>query len=114
MTWVRYPGLPSHPQYELAKHQMDAFGGMITLELKGGHRAGEHLVDRLQRCALAVSLGDVRTLICHPASTTHSHVPAEIRQQIGITDGLVRISVGLEDVEDILADLGQALESCAP
>ena len=114
VTWVRYPGLPSHPQYELAKHQMDAFGGMITLELKGGHRAGEHLVDRLQRCALAVSLGDVRTLICHPASTTHSHVPAEIRQQIGITDGLVRISVGLEDVEDILADLGQALESCAP
>ena len=114
VAWVRYPGLPSHPQYELAEHQMDAFGGMITLELKGGHRAGEHLVDRLQRCALAVSLGDVRTLICHPASTTHSHVPAEIRQQIGITDGLVRISVGLEDVEDILADLGQALESCAP
>ena len=114
VAWVRYPGLPSHPQYELAKHQMDAFGGMITLELKGGRTAGEHLVDRLQRCALAVSLGDVRTLICHPASTTHSHVPAEIRQQIGITDGLVRISVGLEDVEDILADLGQALESCAP
>ncbi|MCG9132544.1 aminotransferase class I/II-fold pyridoxal phosphate-dependent enzyme [Candidatus Poribacteria bacterium] len=114
VTWVRYPGLPSHPQYELAKHQMDAFGGMITLELKGGRRAGEHLVDRLQRCALAVSLGDVRTLICHPASTTHSHVPAEIRQQVGITDGLVRISVGLEDVEDILADLGQALESSTP
>ena len=113
VAWVRYPGLPSHPQYALAKHQMDAFGGMITLELKGGRRAGEHLVDRLQRCALAVSLGDVRTLICHPASTTHSHVPAEIRQQIGITDGLVRISVGLEDVEDILADLRQALESCA-
>ena len=114
VAWVRYPGLTSHPQYELAKHQMDAYGGMITLELKGGRTAGEHLVDRLQRCALAVSLGDVRTLICHPASTTHSHVPAEIRQQIGITDGLVRISVGLEDVEDILADLGQALESCAP
>ena len=114
VAWVRYPGLPSHPQHKLAKHQMDAFGGMITLELKGGHRAGEHLVDRLQRCALAVSLGDVRTLICHPASTTHSHVPAGIRQQIGITAGLVRISVGLEDVEDILADLGQALESCAP
>ena len=114
VAWVRYPGLPSHPQHELAKHQMDAFGGMITLELKGGRAAGEHLVDRLQRCALAVSLGDVRTLICHPASTTHSHVPAEIRQQIGIADGLVRISVGLEDVEDILADLEQALESCAP
>ena len=113
VAWVRYPGLPSHPQHELAKHQMEAFGGMITLELKGGRTAGEHLVDRLQLCSLAVSLGDVRTLICHPASTTHSHVPAEIRQQIGVTDGLVRISVGLEDVEDIIADLEQALGSCA-
>lgn len=113
VAWVRYPGLLSHPQHELAKQQMDVFGGMITLELKGGRVAGEHLVNHLQRCALAVSLGDVRTLICHPASTTHSHVPAEIRQQIGVTDGLVRISVGLEDVEDIIADLEQALESCA-
>ena len=111
IAWVRYPGLPSHPQHELAQQQMEAFGGMITLELKGGRTAGEHLVDRLERCALAVSLGDVRTLICHPASTTHSHVPEEIRQQIGITDGLVRISVGLEDVEDIIADLKQALEA---
>ena len=113
VAWVRYPGLQSHPQHELAQRQMEAFGGMITLELKRGRTAGEHLVDHLQRCALAVSLGDVRTLICHPASTTHSHVPAEIRQQIGITDGLVRISVGLEDIEDILADLEQALETCA-
>lgn len=113
VAWVRYPGLQSHPQHGLAQRQMEAFGGMITLELKGGRTAGEHLVDHLQRCALAVSLGDVRTLICHPASTTHSHVPAEIRQQIGITDGLVRISVGLEDIEDILADLEQALETCA-
>ena len=113
VAWVRYPGLPSHPQHQLAQRQMEAFGGMITLELKGGRTAGEHLVDRLERCALAVSLGDVRTLICHPASTTHSHVPTEIRQQIGITDGLVRISVGLEDIEDILADLEQALETCA-
>ena len=114
VEWVRHPSLPSHPQHELAKRQMDAFGGMITLELKGGRIAGEHLVDHIQLCSLAVSLGDVRTLICHPASTTHSHVPAETRQQIGITDGLVRISVGLEDAEDIIADLGQALEACAP
>ena len=113
VEWVRYPGLRSHPQHELAKQQMEAFGGMITLELKGGRAAGEHLVDHLQRCALAVSLGDVRTLICHPASTTHSHVPAGVRQQIGITDGLVRISVGLEDVGDIIADLNQALEASA-
>lgn len=114
VAWVRYPGLESHPQYELAKHQMNTFGGMITLELKGGRTAGEHLVDHLQLCSLAVSLGDVRTLICHPASTTHSHVPAEIRQRTGITDGLVRISIGLEEVEDIIADLGQALESTTP
>ena len=114
VEWVRHPSLPSHPQHELAKRQMDAFGGMITLELKGGRIAGEHLVDHIQLCSLAVSLGDVRTLICHPASTTHSHVPAEIRQQIGVTDGLVRISIGLEDAADIIADLGQALESCAP
>ena len=114
VAWVRYPGLCSHPQHELAKRQMDAFGGMITLELKGGRGAGENLVDQLQLCSLAVSLGDVRTLICHPASTTHSHVPAEIRHHTGITDGLVRISVGLEDVKDILADLEQALESCTP
>ena len=114
VAWVRYPGLGSHPQHELAKRQMEAFGGMITLELKGGRGAGENLVDQLQLCSLAVSLGDVRTLICHPASTTHSHVPAEIRHRTGITDGLVRISVGLEDVEDVLADLEQALESCTP
>ena len=114
VEWVRHPSLPSHPQHELAKRQMDAFGGMITLELKGGRITGEHLVNHIQLCSLAVSLGDVRTLICHPASTTHSHVPAETRQQIGITEGLVRISVGLEDAEDIITDLGQALESCAP
>ena len=114
VAWVRHPSLTSHPQHELAKRQMDAFGGMITLELKGGRAAGEHLVDHLQLCSLAVSLGDVRTLICHPASTTHSHVPAEIRRRTGITDGLVRISIGLEDVEDIVIDLGQALESCTP
>ena len=110
VTWVRYPGLKSHPQHELAKRQMDTFGGMITLELKGGREAGETLVDKLHICSLAVSLGDVRTLICHPASTTHSHVPTEIRHRTGITDGLVRISVGLEDIEDILTDLAQALK----
>ncbi len=114
VVWVRHPSLTSHPQHELAKRQMDAFGGMITLELKGGRAAGEHLVDHLQLCSLAVSLGDVRTLICHPASTTHSHVPAEIRRRTGITDGLVRVSIGLEDAEDIIADLGQALESYTP
>ena len=114
VAWVRYPGLHSHPQHELAQRQMDGFGGMITLELKGGRSTGEQLVNQLQFCALAVSLGDARTLICHPASTTHSLVPPEIRRQTGITDGLVRISVGLEDAEDIIADLGQALAPHSP
>ena len=109
VVWVRYPGLSSHPQHELAKDQMNGFGGMITMELKGGRAAGEELVNRLQICSLAVSLGDVRTLVCHPASTTHSHVPSEVRQQTGITDGLVRFSIGLEDAEDIIADLEQGL-----
>lgn len=109
VAWVRYPGLESHPQHELAKRQMNGFGGMITMDLKGGRAAGEKLVDRLQICSLAVSLGDVRTLVCHPASTTHSHVPIEVRQQTGITDGLVRLSIGLEDAEDIIADLEQGL-----
>ena len=109
VAWVRYPGLPSHPQHALAKSQMNDFGGMITMELKGGRAAGEQLVNRLQICTLAVSLGDVRTLVCHPASTTHLHVPIEVRQQTGITDGLVRFSIGLEDAEDIISDLDQAL-----
>ena len=110
VAWVRYPGLPSHPQHDLAKRQMNGFGGMITMELKGGRAAGEKLINQLQICAPAVSLGDVRTLVCHPASTTHLHVPIEVRQRTGITDGLVRFSIGLEDTEDIIADLEQALE----
>ncbi|MCG9126288.1 aminotransferase class I/II-fold pyridoxal phosphate-dependent enzyme [Candidatus Poribacteria bacterium] len=111
VEWVRYPGLESHPQHELAKRQMNGFGGMITSSLKGGLSAGETLVNKLQLCSLAVSLGDVRTLVCHPASTTHSHVPTEVRQKTGVTDGLVRFSIGLEDVEDIIADLDQGLEN---
>ena len=106
---VHYPGLPSHPQHALAKRQMNYFGGMISFELKGGITAGEKLVNRVELCALAVSLGDVRTLICHPASTTHSQVSPEARRRAGITDGLVRVSVGLEEVEDIIADLDQTL-----
>jgi methionine-gamma-lyase len=106
---VHYPGLPSHPQHALAKQQMNNFGGMVSFELKGGVEAGEKLVNQVELCALAVSLGDVRTLICHSASTTHLHVSPEARRRAGITDGLVRVSVGLEEVEDIIADLDQAL-----
>ncbi len=109
IAWVRYPGLPSHPQHALAKRQMQSFGGMISFELKDGQQAGKRLLNRIQICSLAVSLGDVRTLICHPASTTHSKVPSEYRVRSGITDGLVRLSVGLEDAADIITDLDRAL-----
>ena len=107
---VMYPGLKSHPQYELAKKQMDGFGGMISFELKGGIEAGKKLLDNLKVAILAVSLGGVETLIEHPASMTHTKVPKEKRLKSGITDGLVRLSVGIEDVEDILDDLKQGFE----
>lgn len=106
---VYYPGLPSHPQHELAKEQMYGFGGMMSFELKGGIEAGKTLMNNVKMISLAVSLGCVDSLIQHPASMTHSPVPKEDRLKAGITDGLVRLSVGIEDVEDIIADLDQAL-----
>ena len=106
---VYYPGLPNHPQHDLAKRQMDGFGGMIALELKGGFDAGIEMMNRLQMICRAVSLGDAETLIQHPASMTHSTYTPEERLEHGISDGLIRLSVGLEDVEDILADLADAL-----
>ena len=107
---VNYPGLPSHPQHALAKRQMTGgFGGMVCFDLKGGVDAGARLMNAVRLCSLAVSLGDVRTLITHPASTTHSVVTREARLAQGVTDGLVRLSVGLEDVEDLIADLEQGL-----
>lgn len=106
---VYYPGLKSHPQNDLAKRQMAGFGGMIALELKGGYEAGIAMMNRLQMIRRAVSLGDAETLIQHPASMTHSTYSPEERRAHGISDGLVRLSVGLEDVEDILADLADAL-----
>ena len=107
---VFYPGLPSHPQHELASKQMDDFGGMIAFELKGGLEAGKTLMNNVKLCWLAVSLGDVDTLIQHPASMTHVYIPQEEKLKAGITDGLVRLSVGVEDVEDLIKDLEQALE----
>lgn len=109
VAWVKYPGLESHPQHELAKKQMDGFGSMISFELKGGLQAGKILMDNVKVAILAVSLGGVETLIQHPASMTHSKVPAEAKIKAGITDGLVRYSVGIEDVEDIIDDLDQGL-----
>ena len=107
---VYYPGLESHPGYEIAKKQMKDFGAMISFELKGGFEAGKTLLNNLKLCSLAVSLGDTETLIQHPASMTHSPYTKEEREAAGITDGLVRLSVGLENVEDIIADLKQGLE----
>jgi methionine-gamma-lyase len=109
IDWVRYPGLSSHPQYEIAKKQMNGFGGMISFGIKGGVDAGRKLMNSVELCSLTVSLGSVDTLIEHPASMTHANIPKEVRTKTGITDDLVRISVGVEEPEDIIADLEQAL-----
>jgi cystathionine gamma-lyase/cystathionine beta-lyase/cystathionine gamma-lyase/homocysteine desulfhydrase len=106
---VYYPGLPQHPQHHRAKRLMSGFGGMISFET-GSLAAARSVLDNVRLCALAESLGGVETLISHPATMTHASVPAEQRARLGITDGLVRISVGLEDVEDIIADLDVALQ----
>lgn len=110
VEWVKYPGLESHPQHELAKKQMHGFGSMISFELKGGLEAGKVLMNNVQVAILAVSLGGVETLIQHPASMTHSKVSHDAKLKAGITDGLVRYSVGIEDVEDLLEDLKQGLD----
>ncbi len=107
---VFFPGLLSHPQHELAKQQMLSFGGMIAFELKGGLAAGEAMMNRVKVATLAVSLGNVDTLIQHPASMTHASMSRADRLRAGITDGLVRLSVGIENVDDILHDLEEALK----
>ena len=107
---VAYPGLKSHPQHDIANEQMDGFSGMISMELKGGIPAGITLMNSLELCYLAESLGAVETMITHPATMTHADVPKEERLARGLTDGLVRLSVGIEDKEDIVKDLDRALE----
>lgn len=109
VAWVRFPGLPTDPGYALSRKQTKGPGGMISFELKGGLEAGRALMESVKLAALAVSLGGVETLIQHPASMTHASMKAELRRQAGITDGLVRLSVGIEDVSEIQADLEQAL-----
>jgi len=106
---VYYPGLPDHPQHALAARQMRGFGGMLSFDL-GSMDAVHHVLGRLRLIALAESLGGVESLICHPATMTHASVPAERRAALGITDSLLRISAGVEDPEDLIADLGEALE----
>ncbi|MCC6217200.1 MAG: aminotransferase class I/II-fold pyridoxal phosphate-dependent enzyme [Polyangiaceae bacterium] len=108
---VHYPGLASHPQHGLAQQQMRAFGSLVAFELRGGREAGRRLVESVRCISHAVSLGDVRSLITHPASTTASTLPAEIRRRAGIADGLLRLSVGIEDTPDLIDDLAQALSA---
>ena len=113
VQWVTYPGLRSFPQYELANRQMKLPGGMIAFELKGGLETGQRFMNALQLFTRAVSLGDAESLAQHPASMTHSTYTPEQRAQHGISEGLVRLSVGLEDVADLLADIHQALAKCS-
>jgi methionine-gamma-lyase len=110
VTAVHYPGLKSHPQHELAKRQMSGFGGTLAFEVKSFEK-GKSVMNNVKLAHLAVSLGDVHTLIQHPASMTHAIMPKAEREAAGITDGLIRLSVGIEDVEDIIADLDQALRA---
>jgi O-succinylhomoserine sulfhydrylase len=106
---VKYPFLKSHPQYEIAKKQMRLGGNIVAFEIKGGIEAGRAFLDKIQLCSLSANLGDTRTIVTHPASTTHSKLSVEERLAVSITDGLVRVSVGLETVKDVIADLEQAL-----
>lgn len=112
IAWVKYPFLPSHPQYEIAKKQMKAGGGIVCFELKGGIEAGSKFMDALELLSLTPNLGDSRSIASHPASTTHSKLSDEERSKVGITPGLIRVSVGLEYAGDIIDDIKQALEKC--
>jgi len=106
---VIYPGLKSHPQHALAKRQMDGFGGIITIEVKGGLKKAKRMLERCELFALAESLGGVESLIEHPAIMTHASVPVANRKRLGISDGLIRLSVGVEDIADLRAELSSAL-----
>ena len=107
--YVRYPFLKSHPGYQIAKSQMKAGGGIVAFELKGGLQAGRQLIDRVKMMSISPNLGDTRSIITHPASSTHSKLTQEQREQVGITNGLIRVSVGLEHIDDIIADIDQAM-----
>ncbi len=106
---VYYPGLPTHPQHELARKQMNGFGGVVSFVVKGGEEGAKAVVNNTELFQLAESLGGVKSLICQPSSMTHKPIPKEVREPLGIVDGLIRLSVGLEDVEDLIADLDSVL-----
>lgn len=109
VNWVKYPFLKSHPQYEIAKRQMKAGGCVVAFDVKGGVEAGRKFFDAIKLLSLSANLGDARSIVTHPASTTHSKLTTEERLGAGITDGMVRVSVGLEHIDDIIADIDQAL-----
>ncbi|WP_371735186.1 trans-sulfuration enzyme family protein [Zobellia sp. B3R18] len=109
VNWVRYPFLKSHPKHEIAKKQMKAGGCVVAFEVKGGVEAGQKFFDSIQMLSLSANLGDARSIVTHPASTTHSKLSVEERAETGVTDGMVRVSVGLEHIDDIIADISQAL-----
>jgi len=108
---VRYPFLKSHPQYEIAVKQMKKGGNIVAFEVKGGIEGGRNFLNKIQMCSLSANLGDTRTIVTHPASSTHSKLSVEERKIVGITDGLIRVSVGLENISDIVEDLSQALNN---
>lgn len=110
VSWVKYPFLKSHPKYEVAKKQMRLGGSMVSFEVKGGVEGGKTFFNSIKMCSLSANLGDTRTIVTHPASTTHSKLAAEDKLAVGITDGTVRCSVGLEHVDDVIADISQALD----
>ncbi|MEM0934057.1 MAG: PLP-dependent transferase, partial [Bacteroidota bacterium] len=111
VNWVKYPFLASHPQYAIAKKQMKAGGCVVAFEVKGGLEAGKKFFDAIQLLSLSANLGDSRSIVTHPASTTHSKLTAAELDAVGITEGMVRISVGLEHLDDIVQDISQALEN---
>jgi O-succinylhomoserine sulfhydrylase len=110
VNWVKYPFLPSHPQYKIARKQMKQGGAMVTLELRGGVKKAHRFINALQLVSISSNLGDTRTIVTHPATTTHSKLSPEERKLSGITDGLIRVSVGLEHIDDLIADFNQALK----
>jgi O-succinylhomoserine sulfhydrylase len=110
VKWVKYPFLKSHPKYDIAKKQMRLGGNIVAFEVEGGIEAGRTFLDAIKMCSLSANLGDTRTIVTHPASTTHAKVEQEVKAAAGISDGMVRVSVGLEHVDDIIKDLKQALD----
>ncbi|MCQ0110622.1 O-succinylhomoserine sulfhydrylase [Zhouia amylolytica] len=111
VNFVKYPFLKSHPQYEVARKQMKLGGNIVAFEIKGGIEAGRKFLNNIKMCSLSANLGDTRTIVTHPASTTHSKLSEDDRMEVGISDGLVRVSVGLEHVDDVIKDISQALSS---